>query len=213
MFGNNADQFGQGNALQFGLGGQFASLVPNTTPPPKQKPKGAVTRVPPLLLKRMEELKGTPHEIPEAALGMQAVYDRVLVWQFPDERVGKETYGDGPIMKPEHVKKRIAQSIPRGMIISVGLGAMDALRSNGMDVGHVVYFCVNSPHRLPLDDSDQKFIVLIRAGDLVASEDLAQALDKGETHIVEDENLAGREHNLRDADGKLWKPRLPWMEE
>ncbi len=188
---------------------QYAGLVPNTTMPPKPRIEGKVPRVPALLLKRMEELKGTPHEIPENALGMQAVYDRVLVWQFPDAHVGKETYGDGPIVKATTTLERIYQSIPRGLIISVGLGAMDALKSNGFDVGHVAYFCVNSPYRLPLDDHDEHHLVLLRAGDLIASEDLAQALDKGECHIVERDGV----HMLVDSDGKTWKARLPWMEE
>jgi hypothetical protein len=184
-------------------------LIPNTSVPPKPRIEGKVPRVPPLLLKRMAELKGTPHEIPEHALGMQAVYDRVLVWQFPDDKVGKKTYGDGPIVKAEVVLERIWQSIPRGLIISVGLGAMDALKSNGVDVGHVAYFCVNSPYRIPLDDNDKQHLVLLRAGDLIASEDLAQALDKGEAHLAERDGT----HIIVDSDGKQWKPKLPWMEE
>lgn len=205
---NAASLLGQGQA-QFGLGGQFANLVPNTTPPPKPKLEGRVLRVPALLMKRFEEMKGTPHEIPESALHLQAVYDRVLVWQFPDEKVGKETYGDGPIVKATSTVDRISQSIPRGLVVSAGLGALDALRANGVDVGHVVFFCVNSPYRLPLDDHDQHHLCLLRAGDLVASEDLAQALDRGEVNIVERDG----EHLLLDGEGKAWKPRLPWMEE
>lgn len=172
-----------------------------------------VERIPPLLRKRLEEMKGTPYEIPEEALCLQAVYDRVLVWQFPDEKVGKSTYGKGPIHKAPTTIDRIAQSIPRGIIITAGLGCMDALKANGMDVGHVVYFCVNSPYRLPLDDGDKHFLCLLRAGDMVASEDLARALDKGECFINETDG----EHTLAtvDAEGaiKSWKPRLPWMEE
>jgi hypothetical protein len=172
-----------------------------------------IERIPPLLRKRLEELKGTEFEIPATALSLQAVYDRVLVWQFPDEKTGKQTYGDGPILKPESVQTRIFQGIPRGLIITAGLGCMDALKANGMDVGHVVYFCVNSPYRLPLDDHDGKFLCLLRAGDMVASEDLARALDAGECSIHEMDG----EHSLMsfDADGKgkTWKPRLPWMEE
>ena len=91
----------------------------------------------------------------------------------------------------------------------LGLGAMDAIKANGVDVGHIVHFCVNSPYRLPLDDHDQHHLCLLRAGDLVASEDLAEALDKGEAHIVERDG----EHLIVDAEGKTWKPRLPWMEE
>lgn len=168
-----------------------------------------VDRIPSLLRKRLEEMKGTPYEIPVEALSLQAVYDRVLVWQFPDEKVGKATYGGGKILKAPSTIDRIAQSIPRGIIITAGLGCMDALKANGMDVGHVVYFCVNSPYRLPLDDGDKHFLCLLRAGDMVASEDLARALDAGECSIEVRDSV----HVLADAQGAIWKPRLPWMEE
>jgi hypothetical protein len=187
-------------------GGQFANLVPNTTPP--KRPKG-IPRVSALLLKRIAETKGTPHEIPDTALSLQAVYDRVLVWQLPDEEHGGETYHGTSIVKPDAVRERIWQSVPRGLVVSMGLGAMDALRANGIDVGHVVFFCVNSPYRLPLDDHDQKHLCLLRAGDIVGSEDLARALDDNEVRIEEKDG----EHVLLDVDGKVWKPRLPWMEE
>lgn len=174
-----------------------------------------VERVPPLLKARMKELDGTPFAIPKEALGLQAVYDRVLVWQFPDAKSGKETYGDGPIVKANATLDRIYQSIPRGLIITAGLGCMDALRANGMDIGHVVYFCVNSPYRLPLDDGDKNFLCLLRAGDMVASEDLARALDADECMIYFQDNglLDGAQHVLVDSEGKIWKPKLPWMEE
>jgi hypothetical protein len=172
--------------------------------------KGMVTRIPPLLRARLDELKGTELEMPaERALGMQALFDRVLVWQFPDDAHASETFGGGKILKPESTKVRHRQSVPRGLVISVGLGALDALRANGVDVGHIVQFCVNSTYRLPLDDNDVNHLCLLRAGDLVASEDLARALDIGECVIVEVDGV----HVFRDKSGKEWKPRLPWMEE
>jgi hypothetical protein len=191
---------------QFALGGQFANLVPNTTPPKKTQGNPRVTA---LLLKRIDESKSTPHPIPEAALGMQAMYDRLLVWQFPDVNLGGEKYAGTTLYKAEETRERIWQSIPRGIIDSAGLGAMDAMKANGVDVGHIVHFVVNSPYRLPLDDHDKAHVCLMRAGDLVASEDLARALDEGGCRIEE----RGGEHVLVDRDGKVWKPRLPWMEE
>jgi hypothetical protein len=179
--------------------------------PPELPPEQRLhSRKPPLLMSRLGELDGTDLEVPkEVALGIQAVYDRLLVWQFPPAMQGGKTYGDGPILKPEHVKTRIHQSIPRGLIVSAGLGALDAIRANGIDIGHVVYFAVNSMYRLPLDDHDGQHLALLRAGDVVGSEDLARALDCGECHIVEVDG----EHRLVDKDGKQWKPRLPWIEE
>jgi hypothetical protein len=173
-----------------------------------------VERIPKLLQDRLKELEGTEFELPAGALGMQAVYDRVLVWQFPDTKHGSKTFGDGLIIKPPSTVTRHLQSVPRGIVISVGLGALDAIRSNGMDVGHVILFCVNSPYRIPLDDNDQNHLVLLRAGDIIASEDLARALDEKECFISEETLENGdTQHVLVGQDGKKWGPQLPWMEE
>ena len=167
----------------------------------------------PLLKRRIEELNNSPHKIPDRiykrAMSAQAILDRVLLLQWPEEWYGAETYEGGIVHKPDSVKERQWNDTPRGLILSIGLGALDALRSNGVDVGHLVHFAANSPYRRILDDHDSYSLVLVRAGDLVDSEDLAAAIDYGVVAVTQQN---GR-HVLVDAEGKAWKPRLPWMEE
>lgn len=169
-------------------------------------------RIPPLLRRRIEMLVGTDYEMePEVykrATSGQAVFDRVLVWQVPESWYGGETYQGTNLVKAVSTKRRHDQDTPRGIIISAGLNALDVLRSQGMDVGHVVHFCVNSLYRRPLDDHDEKHLALLRVGDIVDSEDLADALDKGECRII----IENGEHRIVGSDGATWSPKLPWME-
>lgn len=170
-------------------------------------------RRPPLLTKRLAALEGTKYAIPsdkiERAFAGQAVLDRVLVWQFPESWYGDDAYEGTRILKAMATEARHRQDTPRGIILSIGLGALDALRTNGMDVGHIVHFCVNAPYRRPLDDHQEHHLLLLRAGDMVDSEDLAKALDSGECKVVWD----GTRHHLVDKDGGFWTPKLPWMED
>lgn len=171
-------------------------------------------RIPPLLRKRIEALKGSKWEMSEElfrrATSGHAAFDRIFVWQYPEDWYGGDCYAGTNMLKPPATLKRQEQNTPRGIIISAGLSALDALRSNGIDVGHIVHFCVNAPYRRPLDDNDQKHLVLLRAGDIVDSEDLARALDDGDVAV--NVNKDGQ-HVLVDASGNAWVPRLPWMED
>lgn len=175
-----------------------------------------VERVPKLLTQRLDALKGTPYEMPEKirkrALSSQFVYDRVAVWQWPEDWYGGERVAgsEAGLYRPDSAVTRNRQNTPRGIVVSIGLAAMDAMRSNGMGVGHIVHFAVNSPFRKPLDDTDKIYMVLLHAGDMVGSEDLAQAMDDGSAQVAWD--TEARKHVLVDANGESWTPRLPWME-
>jgi hypothetical protein len=173
-----------------------------------------VERVPKLLLQRLDALNGTPYEMPEEirkrALASQFIYDRIAVWQCPEEWYAGEKFAGTSIYAPESRVTRHKQNTPRGIVVNIGLAAMDAMRSNGIGVGHVVHFAVNAPYRKPLDDTDKIYLVLLHAGDLVGSEDLARALDDGSAQAVWDPEA--RQHRLIDTNGDSWTPRLPWME-
>lgn len=175
-----------------------------------------VERVPKLLTQRLDALKGTKQEMPEEirrrALSSQFVYDRVAVWQVPedwyaDEKVAGSKAG---LVKPDSAVTRNRQNTPRGIVVNIGLAAMDAMRSNGIGIGHYVHFAKNAPFRKPLDDRDELYMVLCHAGDLVGSEDLAQAMDSGLVQVAWD--TEAKQHVLVDAAGDRWVPRLPWME-
>lgn len=139
----------------------------------------------------------------------QAMFDRLLIWQVPEKWYRDKKYGGGLIEKAETTVRRHWEEAPRGLILGIGLGALDNLSSNGVAVGHYVHFAVLSPYRRPLDDFESKTLVTCRAGELIDSEDLAEAIDRG---VVTVEPVDGV-HTLVDAEGKNWVPRLPWMED
>lgn len=171
-------------------------------------------RITPLLRRRIEMLKGTEYEMSpeifERAMACQAVFDRVLVWRVPEGWYAGDKFEGTNIVKAVSTKARQELDTPRGIIVSAGLNALDVLRSQGMDIGHVVHICVNSMYRRPLEDTgNDKFTLgLLRVGDIVDSEDLADALDRGECRVYQ---VKG-EHRLVDKEGKTWEPKLPWME-
>ena len=172
-------------------------------------------RMTPLLRKRFDMLKDTECElsveIEKRVMSAQAVFDRVLLWQVPESWYCGDTFIEGGLIHtPLSTRERHMQDTPRGIIVSAGLNAMDAMCSHGMGIGHVVHFCVNSLYRRPLDTVDGgKHLCLIRVGDIIDSEDLADAIDAGVVNVFVNKS----EHRLVDAEGKTWEPKLPWIDE
>lgn len=152
----------------------------------------------PLLAKRRREA-----HIPDGAFKMHAVYDRVLLWQPFLER---ETVGDTKIILSARGKSREREEAPRGIIVSAGLGALDQIRSHGMDLGHYVNFIRLAPWRLPVDTvyGKELHLLVLRAGDLIASEDLMRALNDGTCTIRWNEETG--QHQYVDASGMPWQP-------
>ena len=145
----------------------------------------------PLLEKRRWE-----HGIPNGAFKHQAAYDRVLVQQIIGEQEAKGTYGGGLIHMTDRAKAREKDSYPRGVIVSAGLQALDVLRSNGMDIGHVVTFVRLAPWRMRVETvaGIEYHLMVLRAGDIIASEDLAHQLSTGERAVLQLKDKARVEH-------------------
>lgn len=170
-------------------------------------------RMTPLLRRRLDALRGDKfgmtEEIERRAMLIQAVFDRVLVWQLPDEWYGSEKFEGSSLYKPEATEARQQQDTPRGIVISAGMNAMDAMRSHGIPgPGAVVTFCVNSYYRLPLDGIRKHHLGLLRVGDIVASQDTAELMDTGEIKVT----IIKGEHRIVDKDGRHWEPILPGIE-
>src|SRR5678816_156839 len=74
--------------------------------------------------------------IPDGAFRIACAFDRILMWPLADS-----TFGEGKAS--EHIffadvgREQDAMTSPRGVVISAGLEALDVLRTNGMDVGHI----------------------------------------------------------------------------
>lgn len=170
----------------------------------RQSPKGAFG------LPELLDARRLKYAIPDGAFQRCSVYDRILVWQIPSDE--GETFGDTMIIMPETSKVKARESAPRGIIVSAGLLALDHLRSNGMDLGHIVNFVIQAPWRLQIDtvNGHPFFLLILRDGDLIASEDLQYALKNGECTIT---NNNQNQHIFTDKQGKQWQPQLPFIPE
>jgi hypothetical protein len=92
-----------------------------------------------LLEKRMREL-----DLP--SYPYQPAFDRIAVVVVPEDLATRETYAkDGLIVKPEAKKVDEAKISARGVIVGAGLGALDVMRSHGMELGHIVWVARLSP--------------------------------------------------------------------
>lgn len=171
------------------------------------------------------------HSIPDAAFRIQAVFDRVVVYQlnpnFQDHM--EETWSkDSAILVPDEARDRMSWQAPRGLLISAGLEALDNLRSNGIDLGHRVLLTKFSPYRLEIPYGPHKTcdkILVLRDGDICASEDLATMLQNGEVtyqyrdHVEKDaqgRDITMKRHYIMKKVGEgweVWNPDSPWIAE
>ena len=175
--------------------------------------------LPPLL-----ESKRLEWAIPDGAFKMQMVFDRLLVWQLDQgddtdvNENGERCYPGTNIVMPDVGEKREFEEAPRGILVGAGLTALDALRSNGIDLGHTITFCRHAPWRMRVDAVAGKdlYALLLRAGDITGSEDLANALRAGKCRVEVKESDKGdgaivREHWFVDSEGVAWAPSEPFI--
>lgn len=154
--------------------------------------------------------------IPDGAFNHIAMFDRVIVAQLPEVE-GETVIKGGKIIAPEQVRKRLEREAPRGIIISAGLQALDALVSNGCGLGHIVRFIRNAPYRFAVDSVGgiEVKVMLLRAGDIVSSEDLYENVKaaKVRTEVRETtiDGVVVRSHLFIDEQGQSWNPSDPWI--
>ena len=178
--------------------------------------------LPPLLEKRRLEWK-----IPDGAFRVSpgTLYDRILIYQIPllsecREDGNKIGGAAGILWKSEQTKEKETREAPRGIIIGAGMKALDSLRSHGVDLGQIVYFCKNTTYSIQVDYIAGKWdrVSLAREGDLILSEDVALGMRTGAIHVEaferEDEDGVKRtEHLLVDGKGIAHERMLPPAED
>jgi hypothetical protein len=157
------------------------------------------------------------YAIPDGAFEEQAVFDRIFVFQVrPHVR---QTFSEGgKVLLTQVGKQREQESSPFGIVISAGLPALDNLRANGIELGHLVGFIREAPWRKPVDviGGVEFYVCLLRTGDITGSVDLANSFKNGDCkiHIREiknDDGIVTREHVYCDKSGKLWDPSQPFI--
>ena len=158
--------------------------------------------LPPLLESRRQEFG-----ITDGAFAIAPFDDRILVYQV--SRHKDETYGENSmIVMPDSVRAREEKQTPQGIIVSAGARALDSLRCNGIDLGHMVMFLRIAPWRFVTDTvqgSDQEVLVF-RVGDIIGSIDLQEQLRNGDVKLVFDKERY--EHAYEDTKtGDVWFPQ------
>lgn len=130
--------------------------------------------------------------IPNGCFDHFPAFDKVYIWQITMQE--RRTYSDGgAILKPDAVVASDRNTAPRGVLVAAGLQALDALRSTGIDVGHIVRFKKFSPFIQPVAEIDgvPLNVLVLRDGDINSSEDLARLYHAKEISIV---NVAEDRH-------------------
>ena len=148
----------------------------------------------------------------------QASFDWIYIWRLADFDTEDGTYGDTGLYIPENSKAGKLEQSPRGVVISAGLEALNHLRSNGIDIGHTVQMMKWTPQRIIVDIVKGHEIAMhvIRDGDVTGSEELTEALLKGEckVELKTFKDQFGQDvekHFFIDKNGKQWLPTMPWM--
>lgn len=142
--------------------------------------------------------------IPNGAFESYPAFDKVFIWQLPTKE-GNTYAKDGVILMPDQVLAAKRNTAPRGIIVSAGLKAMDALYSTGIEVGHIVRFKKFAPFCLEVDsiEGHDLTVMVMRDGDIEASEDMATHLNERRAKFVN----VGADKNIYDfryeLDGKL----------
>lgn len=166
-------------------------------------------KLPPLM-----EARRVHYHMPDALfLNYEAIWDRVFLWQCSNAD-GTKAPGSTLIEMPDTTAERLANENPVGVIVSAGPRALDALVSQGMDVGHMVTMQRLTPFKLPIENVNGKELKLVttRAGDLTGSMDLPfrRRCDGMKTEVFEDNETGERFHGFTDADGELlMRPQMP----
>lgn len=168
------------------------------------KPKGFYN-IPELLDNRRLD-----YLIPNGAFEVYPAFDKVLIWQLSTKESNTYAKG-GKIVMPDNILAAKRNIAPRGIIVSAGLKAMDALYSTGIEVGHIVRFKKMSPFCMPVEEIDghELTVMEVRDGDIAASEDLATHINSRRGKIV---NI-GKDKNMYDfrfeLDGEVSGEKTP----
>lgn len=136
--------------------------------------------IPELLDKRRLEYK-----IPNGAFEIYPAFDKVLIWQVSTTEGNTYTKG-GSIIMPDQIIAAKRNTAPRGIIVSAGLKAMDALYSTGIEIGHFVRFKKLAPFMMVVEEIDgvELTVMEVRDGDIAGSEDMAKDFHARRGRIV-----------------------------
>jgi hypothetical protein len=165
-----------------------------------------------LNLPKLLERRRQEYSLTDGFFKVQAAFDRCYVYQIPLEE--QETHAGGLIIRTANQREREQNEAPRGILISAGLKALDALRSNGVDLGHIITFAHYVVATMVVDVVDGKDVKVsvMNAGHVSGSEDTRLALLEGRCRIEFDKETGQHFYAWGKAKRGV-KPIMPWMSE
>ncbi|MEE9219981.1 MAG: hypothetical protein V3U34_00390 [candidate division NC10 bacterium] len=167
-------------------------------------------------LSKMLDRRRLTHAVPDGAFKRIPTFDNVMVMQLSDNPDEEHFAGTG-IIKPVMSERKEKEEAPRGLLIGAGLSALDALRSNGIDLGHFVSFIRQAPWHMKVDTvaTHGIYCLVLRAGDIKGSEDTMTWLVEGKLQIrTRDEDGVKVHYYVKfDEDGTptVWNPTEPFL--
>jgi len=169
----------------------------------RMSPPGALG-LPPLL-----EARRLEYGIVDAVFQRQPLYDRIILYQFDPFMSSDGKLQGSELYVPDAIQDKEQKSASSGILCGWGPSAQETMASNGVQLGDKVELVRMTPWSIRVDyfASAWEWVLIMRAGDLVTSVDLADRLRKGECKIAYNED-AGRVH-VTNPDGERWVPEVP----
>lgn len=165
--------------------------------------------IPPLL-----ETMRQAHLIPTGAFACTPCFDWVYLYQVAreDKEELNQTYAGSSIFMPETVKAAKKDEACRGVLVAAGPRALDYLRTNGIELGHVVRFCKFTPFRLLADVVMQQelWILALRCESIAGSETLEQERRAKHAEVVWDNT--SQMHYVERYGQTVGAPKTPWSD-
>ena len=160
-----------------------------------------------LKLPKLLDTRRIEFGIPDNAFREEATFGRCYLFQIQDSVKSDGTVGSGVIIATDTIQSDDDVRASRAIIVSAGLRALAELRSNGLDLGHIVRIARSAPFSFVYDHIAARpwRLIIVNAGDICGSEDLSKMLRSGERHVgVMDDGIT---HTINGAE-----PITPWNE-
>jgi hypothetical protein len=150
-----------------------------------------------LLGKRMQEFDIKPWP-------GQAMFERVVVFQVPDEELaGEKVSKDSMIYKPVTTQQSDEYRSPRGVIVSAGIQSLKVMCDHGMQIGDIVWLAPHLPYRFVVGKTSAGLditVFFLNVGDIVLDEDVLQRVADGKLNCYLDPDYGDRANPTTNGD-------------
>ena len=134
----------------------------------------------------------------------QAMFERVVVFQVPDEELaGEKVSKDSLLFKPVMTQQSDEYRSPRGIIVSAGLQALKIMCDHGMQIGDIVWLAPHLPYRFVIGKTKAGLditVFFLNVGDIVLDEDVLTRVADGKLDCYLDPDHGNRANPSKHGD-------------